>query len=70
MQRMVEIHGPADLVVWAYAGTFRPNGERVPFVTNGADYYEFLLEDARAWLAALEAKRLQARTPTTEDPAP
>lgn len=70
MQRMVDIHGPVDLVNWAYAGTYRPNGERVPFVTNGAEYYPFLLEDARAWLAALEAKRAQPRTPTSEDSAP
>lgn len=57
MEQMVKIHGPADLVVWAYARSFRPNGERVPFRKNGAEYYPFLLEDARAWLAALEAKR-------------
>jgi len=69
MDRMVEIHGPVDLVTWAYAGTFRPNGEKVPFRTNGSEYYPLLVEDARAWLAALEAKR-QPRPSPSEEPTP
>ncbi len=68
MARMVEIHGPADLVTWAYAGTFRPTGEKVPFRTAGAEYFPLLVEDTRAWLAGLEAARVQRITPSEDSP--
>jgi len=64
--RMLEIHGPADLVKWSYAGSLRPNGERVPFIGEGRDFWPLLLEDARAWLQA-EADRRRPPSPSPED---
>ena len=61
--RMVEIHGPADLLKWSYVGTLRPNGERVPFVGEGPDFWPLLLEDVAAWQRAQQARRAASSSP-------
>jgi hypothetical protein len=67
IRRMLEIHGPADLVKWAYAGQARyGTGVRVPFNGDVADFWSLLLEDAIVWRRAEVARR--AALPSTEVP--
>lgn len=51
LARCLEIHdGPADLIKWLYAGTERPDGQRLSYLTGGAECWAWVVEDTRAWV--------------------
>ena len=51
LAKSLELHdGPAGLIRFLYAGTER-NGQRLSYLTGGAECWAYVVHDTREWLA-------------------
>ncbi len=56
LEKSLVVHeGPAGLIKFLYAGTER-NGQRLSYLTGGAECWAYVVHDTQEWLAAKTAR--------------